>query len=161
MKIVPLFKAVAENNVQVFREHGKIGVRVDSEEYQKVKEWFIKGEYQIIDDFTIGMRVLEYTRLEKDVTITINRPEINGEALPEDKEKLDAIGDQIFTVIVFDKKTLNSAGKDIMRRHIQAYSKAVLESHEDRTREKADSNNFGIVRIDWNTKQVFIEKLPE
>lgn len=154
MKIVPLWKVCAENNIKQVCV-GQTCFLVEGVAYLEKKEWFVKGEYQIEGD------VLRCSRLEKDITITINRPTINGEKLPEEKELLQEMADEVFTIAVFHRRTLNFVGKEIKRAHIPAFVEAVYESHYKRTGEKGDPKNFGIVRIDWENKKVFIESISE
>lgn len=159
-KIFKLYKVCAENNVKEVCV-GKTCYEVDSETYELQKDWFIKGEYQIEKDFSKGINVLHCQRLEKDITITINRPIVNGEDLSKEQELLKEMANEVFTVAVFNRRTLNSVGKEIKRAHIPAFVEAVLESHYKKTGEKGDPKDFGIVRIDWEKKNLFLESLQE
>lgn len=154
MKIVPLFKVCAENNIKNVCV-GQTCFEVASIVYEEKKEWFIKGEYQIEGD------TLKCQRLEKDIKITINRPMVNGVQLPEEKELIQEMSDEVFTVAVFHRRTLDFAGKEMKRAHIPAFVEAVFKSHYKRTGERGDPKNFGVVRIDWENKKVFIEKVSE
>lgn len=152
MKIVPLFKVCAENNIKNVCV-GNSCFQVGSVMYTDQKEWFVKGEYQIEGD------TLKCQRLEKDVTISINRPVINGEKLPE--EQLDEMINELVTCIVFDRETLESAGNDIKRAHVPAFAESVLKSYHNRTGRIAQPESFGIVLIDWEKRKVILQSLPK
>ena len=165
MKVSPLWKVCAENQIQsVFKKFGDQGefmFQVGSSAYDLKKNWFVKGEYEIKDNYQKGERELHLNRLEEDIKVTINRPMVNGEKLPEEKELLQEMAEEVFTIAVFHRRSLNFAGKEIKRAHIPAFVEAVMESHYKRTGEKEDPKNFGVVRIDWKNKKVFIESISE
>lgn len=154
MRISKLYKVCAENNIKNVCV-GQTCFEVGSLAYTAKKEWFIKGEYDIEGD------TLRCFRLEKDITITINRPEINGEKLSEESKMLDDLAEEVFTVAVFHRRTLNFAGKEIKRAHIPAFVEAVLESHYKKTGEEGDPKKFGIVRVDWKNKKLFIDSIED
>lgn len=150
--ITKLYKAVAETGAKVIAVGKETPFEVGSPEYEEKKEWFIKGGYTL--ESNMQPMTLICGRLDKDVTITINRPvAVNGEKLDEVSEELDSMISAVF----FDKKTLEMAGKEIRIRDILPYSEACIESFKKRYPDRQiDLNDFAVVTIDWEKKNIQI-----
>ncbi len=55
---------------------------IESKEYEERKDHFIKGGFTIEDDYVRGRKILRCAKIDKEVTITINRPvAVNNEPL--------------------------------------------------------------------------------
>lgn len=78
----------------------------------------------------------------------------------EEKEALDKVLDEVVSVVVFHKETLNFAGKDIKRRHISAFAEAVIESHKKNNPDRAHSDkDFGIFIVNMDTKNIAVQAI--
>lgn len=153
MQITKLYKAIAETGATHFQTQDGDLLSIDSKEYQERKDYFIKGGYTIEDDYIRSRKILRCAKIEKDVTITLNRPvSVNGEKL-EDAPEIDSLISAVF----FDKKTLEMAGKEIRIRDILPYSEACVESFKKRYPDREiDLNDFAVITIDWSKKNIQI-----
>jgi hypothetical protein len=165
MLIQKLKKEVNDTGALLIKVGDNVPFSINSEEYEEKQEWFIKGGYSIVPSFTqnnLQPRTLLCARLEKDITISINRPLVNGEKLPANSEEIGSKLeveqlDSLISAVFFDKKTLEMAGKEIRIRDILPYSEACVESFKKRFPDReVDLNDFAIVTIDWKKKNIQI-----
>lgn len=154
MQVAKLYKAVAETGATHFQVNDGDILSIESKEYQERKDHFIKGGYTIEEDPMRGRKILRCAKIEKDVTITLNRIKaINGVPVDEVAEEMDSLISAVF----FDKKTLEMAGKEIRIRDILPYSEACVESFKKRYPDREiDLNDFAVVTIDWSKKNIQI-----
>lgn len=79
---------------------------------------------------------------------------------PEEKEALDKVLDEVVSVVVFHKATLEFAGKDIKKRHINAYAVAVIDSFKTRHPDRAHSDDdFAIIIVNMETKNIAMQAI--
>lgn len=79
---------------------------------------------------------------------------------PEEKIALDKVLDEVVSVVVFHKQSLEFAGKDIKRRHISAFAQAVIESFAKRHELRAQSNSdFAIFIVNMETKNIAMQAI--
>lgn len=182
MQIHKLKKVVIETGADVIQV-GDHSFPVISAEYQEKKEWFIKGGYTI--ESNMQPVKLICAKLEKEVTITINRPVVNGEKLPEVKEKAlcqlcgepmpegeemfnyhGYSGDcpkppkeieQVSSFVVFHKPTGQYTGRDLKRKDVPAWSESVIKSFEETFKKVPDRSEFTLVVVDWEKKNISFE----
>lgn len=83
-----------------------------------------------------------------------------GDLTTEQKEALDKVLDEIVSVVVFHKATLDFAGKDIMRRHINNFATAVIDSFKGRNPHRAHSDtDFAIFIVNMETKNIAMQAI--
>lgn len=185
MQITKLYKAIAETGATHFQTQDGDLLSIDSKEYQERKDYFIKGGYTIEDDYIRSRKILRCAKIEKDVTITINRPVVNGEKLPEVKEKAlcqlcgepmpegeemfnyhGYSGDcpkppkeieQVSSFVVFHKPTGQYTGRDLKRKDVPAWSESVIKSFEETFKKVPDRSEFTLVVVDWEKKNISFE----
>lgn len=79
---------------------------------------------------------------------------------PQEREALDKVLDEIVSVVVFHKATLDFAGKDIKRRHINAFATAVIDSFKKRNPDRAHSDtDFAIFIVNMETKNIAMQAI--
>jgi len=154
MKIVPLKKLVAEYGIEIFRQKGKIGMKISCEEYAEVKDWFIKGNFTVDKEIIEGKEyvVLNYECLEKDITVTINRPMVNGETIKStDEEILHSEANKLFYVRLLHAPTGRlTATLEVKRGDIPRF---IRESILKFTNDK-DTKNFFVIRVNFDDRTV-------
>lgn len=164
MKIISLKKLVEDHDINVIAEFQGEGVspflfEVGSPDYLEKEMYLVKGDYRIEEDALYELKTLHVQRLEKDLEITLNKPTIIAdEATPEDEAKLEEFINTPITTIVFHRKTLDSAGRDIKRQHVKAFAKAVVESY-NKNKGEAFEEDFAVIEIDFVNNSVSIKKL--
>lgn len=164
MKIVSLKKLVEENDINtILVEVGEgvapVSFDVGSPDYREQEQFLVKGDYSI-GKGTRGENVLKVSRLEKELNITINKPVVNGEQLEQtdEEKKLEEYVNTSVTVVVFHRKTLDSAGRETKRKHVTAYAEAVLESYR-KNKGEAELEDFAVAEIDWENKHIALKSI--
>lgn len=128
---------------------------VSSQEYELKKNWIIKGEYAL----DIENKTLLVTTLEEGLEVTIPRPSVNGEKLPE-TAKAEEKKDTLVSAIVFHRATLVMAGKDVLSSHVQAFAAACIEGFVKSNPSASQAlGDFGVIEIDWTTKNVKLKSI--
>ena len=75
----------------------------------------------------------------------------------EQKEALDKTLDEVVSIVVVHKPTLENAGKDVMTRHITAFAKAVVQSFKERFPDTpCEESDFAIVKVNFETRNIAI-----
>lgn len=192
MKIIQLKKLVEDNDINVIALNQGAGVSahvfdVGSADYLDMAEWLVKGDYRIegkpyheawekwpewslTQDRKIQypsiLNVLHVEKLEKDLTITLNRPEIVAEDAPmaEEGEKEANAMNMVVTALVFNRGNLQSAGKEVMRKHTANFADAVIAKFNKELpegAEKATYEDFAVMVIDWNNRTMWLESITE
>lgn len=158
MQIHKLKKVVIETGADVIQV-GDHSFPVISAEYQEKKEWFIKGGYTI--ESNMQPVKLICAKLEKDVTITINRPVVNGEKLPEElpsaRDVLEKLANEERSFVFYHLPTKKYTGQELKRKELTAYASAMFESFKKETGEEAKREDFLIAVIDWEKKFITFE----
>lgn len=76
---------------------------------------------------------------------------------PEQKIELDKVLDEVVSIVVVHKPTLENAGKDVMTRHITAFAKAVVQSFKERFPDTVcEESDFAIVKVNFDTRNISI-----
>lgn len=151
MKIVPLYKVCAIELAWFIKVGDNPPFSVVTEEYQDKKEWFVKGEYTVQE--YRGEQMIVCARLEKDITISINRPLVNGEKILED------LTNEVRSFVFYHVPTGMYAGKDLKRKDLPAYIDASLESFEVKMNETPNKKDFVVAIINWEAKNIIFEKI--
>lgn len=165
MKVISLKKVVEEMDivkVTVRSEDGKeLSFDIPSEEYETYKNYLIKGDFEVSEDFLVAGKELECSRLEKDLNISINRPTIVAEdAIPEDEAKLEEFVNMPVTVVVFHRDTLLSSSRETKRRFVTAYTEACIDGYQ-RTNPEAKFEDFALFEVDFANKSISLKSIPE
>lgn len=164
MQIISLKKLVEDNDINVVAEFQGEGVspflfEVGTPDYVEKENYLVKGEYKIEEDTLYGIKTLHVMTLEKDLNISLNRPTIiAGEITPEDGARLEEFINTPVTAIIFHRKTLDSAGRDVKRQHVKGFAKAVIESY-NKNKGEAYEEDFAMIEIDFVNKSVSIKKI--
>lgn len=160
MQIHKLKKVVNETGADVIQV-GDHSFPVISAEYQEKKEWFIKGGYSIESNMQPVKMICG--RLEKEVTISINRPvAINGEKLDRsNSEVLEKLANEERSFVFYHLPTKKYTGQELKRKELTAYASAMFESFKKTTGEEAKREDFLIAVIDWEGKHITFESFGE
>lgn len=87
---------------------------------------------------------------------TVNEEELTV----EQKEALDKVLDEVVSVVVFHKATLDFAGKDIKRRYINDFATAVIDSFKGRNPDRAHGDSdFAIFIVNMETKNIAMQAI--
>lgn len=166
MRIISLKKLVEEYDINTVEVSIGIGVAplsfdVDSQDYRDQENFLVKGEYQIRQDPATGKQILLVEKLEEHLNITLNRPTvIADDVAPEEEAQLDEFINTEITAVVFNRKTLASAGRETKRRFVTAYAESVIESFR-KNFGPAEREDFAVVEIDWANKSISIKSIAE
>lgn len=163
MRIISLKKLVEENDINTVQVDVGDGVKpvsfeVGSPDYREQELFLVKGEYSI-GKGEKGENVLKVARLEKELNITVNPVTVIAEdANPEGSAELEAFINTPITALVFNRKTLQSAGRETKRKFVTAYAESVIESFRKNFGE-AELDDFAVVEIDWSNRAVAIKSI--
>lgn len=83
-----------------------------------------------------------------------------GDLTPEQQKVVDAVLDKVVSVVVFHKRTLEMAGKDVRVRDIPALVRATTEKYRENNLDRAfDIKDFALIRVDFETKNITLQGL--
>lgn len=164
MRIISLRKLVEDNDINIIEVEVGEGVKpvlfeVGSPDYREQELFFVKGDY-FIGKGTRGENILRVAKLEKELNITIAPVEVQTEQneLSEEEKKLEEYINTPVTVVVFNRLTLASAGRETKRRDITAYAEAVVQSFREKFGE-AELEDFAVIEIDFDNKAVALKSI--
>jgi hypothetical protein len=156
MKVTPLWKAVQETKADIVKVESTKEIFVLFEKECPKMDWFIKGEYSMVEDIETMRRVLWCNKLEKDITITINHPTIVDFSVLDRSEVLN----RIVSVTVFHKGSLVSSSKDIKFKDIGAFADACIKSYNDKNKiSYTPEVEFAIFVVDWKEKLIKLQSI--
>lgn len=169
MKITPLRKIVHTHNVGIVKVGSEKEIPVPSPMYEAVKEWFVKGEFEIRPDLKAGVYELHCLRLEKDIQVSINRPTINGEKLaaPETAEGMEikkdspeailkAEADKIFHVRLLHKPSMQVSNTQALKRsQIPLFIDALIQKFP----KGAPDSDFAVIRVSMEDKTIDVDSI--
>lgn len=153
------------NTVEVFVGEGvaPLSFDVGSQEYQDQENFLVKGEYTLRRDYATGMNILKVERLEEELNITLNSPTVIAQSVEpseEEQAQLEEFINTDITAIVFNRATLQSAGRETKRKFITAFAESVLESFR-KNFGKAEREEFAVIEIDWTNKHVALKSIAQ
>lgn len=166
MHIISLKKLVEENDINAVSVFIGEGVsdevwEVGSTEYEVHQYFLVKGEYSMNQDPMTMKKTLFVKRLEEELNITLNHPAIIADDVsPEEEAKLEEYINTPVTAIVFNRHTLDSAGRETKRKFITAYAESVIESFI-KNKGEADREDFAVIEIDWENRAISIKRIPD
>jgi len=159
MKVTPLWKAVQEtkaDRVEVNATGELFSTSINDSVFVEKKNWFVKGEYSIVEDVKTMNRVLWCNKLEKDITITVNHPTIADSSVLDRSDVLN----RIVSVTVFHKGSLISSSKDIKFKDIGAFADACIKSYNDKNKiVYTPEVEFAIFVVDWKEKLIKLQSI--
>lgn len=161
MQIKKLYTAIAETGATHFQVGEGDILSIESKEYEERKDHFIKGGFTLEDDYVRGRKILRCAKIDKEVTITINRPvSVNGEKLEEKtivEEMLEDTANEVRSFVVYHKPSGSYTGKDLKRRDVPAWSDSVFTSFKNEFKESFNIKDFVLVVINWEDKNIKFE----
>lgn len=132
-----------------------VSFEVSSPDYREQELFLVKGEYAIRNHE--GMQILRVEKLEKELNIEINPYEVIADEAPVDP-RIDEAFNTVVTALVFNRKTLDSAGREMQRKFVPNWAEAVLASFKANHGE-ATMEDFAVVEIDWDNRNVAIKSV--
>jgi hypothetical protein len=159
MKIVSLKKLVEENDINIVQVDMGDGVNpvsfdVGSPDYREQQLYFVTGDFQIGKGDN-GENILKVNKLEEEMSIQTSQPHV----VTEEEEKIDEHVNTPVTAIVFNRKTLQSAGRDTHLKHVTSYAYSVIEAFKKQIEPNAQLDDFAVVEVDFGNKTVSLKSI--